>query len=79
MIDALLVRAVNSFEKIGVFAVLLSTRGCCNQERPMCLPARVVWLYGFDDRKCQMSKSVVRAASNTTRGPFAQPPSCNWA
>ena len=32
MIDALLVRAVNSFETIGVFTVLLSTRGCCNQE-----------------------------------------------
>ena len=32
MIDALLVRAVNSFETIGVFAVLLSTRGCRNQE-----------------------------------------------
>lgn len=32
MIDALLVWAVNSFETIGVFVVLLSTRGCCNQE-----------------------------------------------
>lgn len=52
MIDALLVWAVNSFETIGVFVVLLSTRGCCNQE-DQCVSQRE---YGFvDDRKCQMS------------------------
>lgn len=44
MTDALLVRAVNSFETIGVVVVLLSTRGCCNQE-DQCVFQR--WLYGF--------------------------------
>lgn len=54
MIDALLVWAVNSFETIGVFVVLLSTRGCCNQEdQCVCLFQRE---YGsVDVRKCQMS------------------------
>lgn len=67
MTDALLVRAVNSFETIGVVVVLLSTRGCCNQE-DQCVFQR--WLYGFFVPDV---RSVVRAVSNTTRGPFAQP------
>jgi len=69
VIDALLVRAVNSFETVGVFAVLLSSRGCCNQE-DQCVFQRE---YGCMASSCQMSRVSRTSCVDTTRGPFAQP------
>lgn len=60
----LVVRAVNRRETIGVFVVLLSTRGC-NKEEPMYFPTSV----SSQGRGRSRSDEV----SYITRGPFAQP------